>query len=154
MVARAAFGIEEAEKILEGVGVGAIPEVGAFATHGDEVFVFELVEVVRERGIRDVDLGLNITDDHAFGFGAHQKLHDAEARFGAHGGEHVGETGDLSRCWVCHVSMIPEIWNNRPGAWGGLFYVAFSRRFVLFDYQFKIEPTTTSDVFQGVYRRG
>jgi len=80
MIARAAFGVEEAEEILEGVNIGAIPEVGSFATHGDEVFVFELVEVVRERGIGDVDFGLNIADDQAFGFRGHEQLHDAEAR--------------------------------------------------------------------------
>ena len=80
MVARAAFGVEEAEEILECANIGAIPEVGSFATHGDEVFVFELVEVVRERGIGDVDFGLNIADDQAFGFRGHEQLHDAEAR--------------------------------------------------------------------------
>ena len=109
MVARAAFGIEEDEKILEGVGVGAIPEVGAFATHGDEVFVSELVEAVRERGIGDVDFGLDVADDHALGFSGHEQLHDAQARFGAHGGEHVGETGDWSGGGVRHVSIILEI---------------------------------------------
>ena len=112
MVARAAFGIEEAEKILEGVGVGAIPEEGAFATHGDEVFVSELVEVVRERGIGDVDFGLDVADDHALGFSGHQKLHDAKARFGAHGGKHISEAGDLSGRHGRHDSIILEIWNN------------------------------------------
>jgi len=109
MVARAAFGVQETEKISEGVGISAIPEVGTFATHRDEVFTFEFVEVVRERGIGDGDLGLDIADDHALGLRGHEQLHDAEARFCAHGREHVGEAGHLRRCRVCHISMILEI---------------------------------------------
>ena len=112
MVARAAFGIQEAEKICKGVRVGAIPEVGSFAADGDEIFVFQLVEVVGERGIGNVDLGLDIADDHAFGFSGHEQLHDAEARFRAHGGEHTGEARDLSWRGGRHVSIILEIRNK------------------------------------------
>ena len=64
---------------------------------------------MRERGIGNVDLGLDISDDHAFGFSGHQKLHDAQARFRAHGREHIGEAGDLSWGSDRHVSIILEI---------------------------------------------
>jgi hypothetical protein len=95
MVARTAFDVEEAEKIFEGTGVGAIPQVGSVAADGDEVFISEFVEVMRERGIGNVDLGLDVSDDHALGFSGHEE-HDTETRFCAHGGEHVGLACDLS----------------------------------------------------------
>jgi hypothetical protein len=109
MIARAALGVEETEKSFEGFGVGAIPEVGAVAAHSDQVFVFQLVEVMRERGVGDVDLGLDIADDHAFGLSGHKELHDAEARFRAHSREHIGKASDLSRSGAWHISIILEI---------------------------------------------
>lgn len=109
MIARAALGVEETEESFEGVGVGAIPEVGAVAAHGDQVFVFQLVEVMRERGVGDVDLGLDIADDHAFGLSGHEELHDAEACFCTHSREHIGEASDLSGSGVWHISIILEI---------------------------------------------
>jgi hypothetical protein len=39
-------------------------------------------------------------------------LHDAEARFGAHGGEHIGEADDLSCCRLRHISIILEVQNK------------------------------------------
>ena len=119
MVARAAFGVEKAEEIFEGVRVGAIPQVGSLAANDDEVFVFQFVEVMREGGIWDVDLGLDIADDHALGLSGHEELHDAEARFGAHGGEHIREAGNLSGRHIGHVSIILEIWNNSQALFCG-----------------------------------
>ena len=36
---------------------------------------------------------LDVAGDEAFGVGAEEEADDAEARFGADGGEHVGEAG-------------------------------------------------------------
>jgi hypothetical protein len=48
-VASAAFGVEEAEEFLKSLRVRG-PEECTVAADGDEFFVFEFFEVVRERG--------------------------------------------------------------------------------------------------------
>jgi hypothetical protein len=114
-VARAAFGVQKLENLLERLSVRGVAEKRALAAHEDKIFGFELVEVMGERGVRDIELRLNFADDQAFGMGGEQELHDAEAGFGAHGGEHVSEFGDLfSVLFGCrsgrHISIIAEIW--------------------------------------------
>jgi hypothetical protein len=69
--------------------------------------------MVRERRAGNLEFFLNIPDDEAFGMRGQQQLHDAQARFGSHGREHVGVPGDL----VCtgifggtpHMSIVLEI---------------------------------------------
>ena len=41
---------------------------------------------------------LYLSNDHAVGMGGQQELHDAQARFRSHGGEHIGV--------ACHVFRI------------------------------------------------
>src|SRR5947199_10101078 len=65
LVAGAAFGIEEAEQLPQCVGIGRIPEIGAFPAHLHEVFVLELVEVMGQRGGRNVQLRAHVAGDHA-----------------------------------------------------------------------------------------
>src|SRR5215831_1617402 len=86
-IASAALGVQEAEKVLERAGVRAIPQERALAAHSDEAFVFEFVEVMRQCGVGNVQLGLDLADDEALRLGGHQELHDAKACFGAHGRE-------------------------------------------------------------------
>ena len=59
--------------------------------------LLQLVEMVGKRGAGDIEFGLDVSDDQAVGMGGEEQLHDAKAGFGAHGGEHVGEAGDVLR---------------------------------------------------------
>ena len=68
-VARAAFGIQELKQLLKRVGVRGVAEERAFASHVDEIFGFELVEMMGQRGVRNIELLLNFADDQAFGMG-------------------------------------------------------------------------------------
>ena len=51
LVAHAALGIKKTKELLEAVAVHRVPEEGAVATHGDQFFVLQLVEVMRKAGI-------------------------------------------------------------------------------------------------------
>src|ERR1035438_2779770 len=64
--------------------------------------------MMRQVGGRDPQLFLNLPHHHAARMGGKQKLHDAQARFGSHGGEHVGIAGDPP---LFHISIIMETWN-------------------------------------------
>jgi hypothetical protein len=69
-----------------------------------------------EGGIGDVDFLLDFADHEAFGMRLQQELHDAQAGFGTHGGEHVGITGDLGGGrGARHISIIAEIWDGVKG---------------------------------------
>jgi hypothetical protein len=94
LIAGAAFGVEKGQEVLEGFGIGGVPEEGSFAADLDEVFVFELFEVMGEGAGRDGQFGADVADDEALGVGAEEEADDAEAGFGAEGGEHVGVAGD------------------------------------------------------------
>ena len=68
---------------------------------------------MRKSGIGNVQFRLQFADDQAVGVGGQEQLHDAETWLGAHGGEHIGEFGDLigvSCDGGRHSSIIAEIW--------------------------------------------
>src|ERR1035437_2683369 len=110
LVPGAAFGIEEAEEFLQRSGVGGASQKGACPCHRDEFLVLELVEMVREVGRRNPQFFQDLSDHHPVGMGGKQKLHDAQARFGSHGGEHVGVARDLFR--ILFHSSIPRLFHN------------------------------------------
>src|SRR5215471_10522883 len=62
--ARAAFGIEKPEKILERFRIGRIPEPLFILANGDQTLHSELLEVMRQRGIRYLEFTLYVADDH------------------------------------------------------------------------------------------
>ena len=119
-VSRAAFGIQKLQNFLERFGVGRVAQERAFALHADQVFIFQLVEVMRERGIRDIQFSLNVADDEAFRMRREEHLHDAQARLSAHGGKHVGVLGDALAIFLGlgdefrlgggHISIFAAIW--------------------------------------------
>ena len=119
--AGAAFGVEELKKVAQGVGVGGVAEEGAFAADGDEVLGLELVEMMGEGGGGDVEFVLNFAGEEALWMGGEEKLHDTEAGFRAHGGEHVGEFENLrgGRFGGRHISILAEIWNEVKSEDGG-----------------------------------
>lgn len=81
--------------MLKRVEIGGVAKEGAFALHSDEIFGFQFIEMMGERGIGDVKLFLDFSYHEALGMGGEQQLHDAQARLGAHGGKHVGKFDDL-----------------------------------------------------------
>src|SRR6201981_2632243 len=113
LVARAALGVEEAQDLFERFGIGGVAKERTLAGDADEVFVPQFVEMVGERGIGDVEFLLDFADHKAFGMRLQQKLHDAQAGFGAHGREHIRVTGDLVGGELAgHISIIAEIWDS------------------------------------------
>jgi hypothetical protein len=68
--AGAALGVEKGEQVLEGGGVGGVPEEGSFAAYLDEIFVFELFEVMGEGAGGDGEFGAEIAGDEAVGVSA------------------------------------------------------------------------------------
>jgi hypothetical protein len=112
-VASATFGIQKLEKFLKRVGVCGIAEKGAFSLNMYQVLPFELVEMMREGGVWNLQLFLNLADDKTLRVGRQQQLHDSESRLCPHGGEHVGVLGDLLsgflRLAIPHTSMFAEI---------------------------------------------
>src|ERR1019366_3244331 len=68
--------------------------------------------MMRQVRCRNAQLFLDLSHHHAVGVGGKQELHDAEARLGPHGGEHVGVAGCLF-----HSSVIIEIWNLSSEMW-------------------------------------
>src|SRR3954447_23958837 len=105
LVAAAAFGIEEAEQLPQRVGVGRIPEIGAFPAYLHEVFVLELVEVMGERGGRNVQLRAHVAGDHALRMRREQQPHDAKAWLRSHCGKHIRIPHHVGfRFRFCHQS--------------------------------------------------
>src|SRR5580698_6264878 len=112
-ISSAAFGVEKLKDLLQRFGVCRVMEKRAFASHEYEVFIPQFVEMVRERGIRNVQLGLNFADDQAVWVGRQEELHDAEPGLRAHGRKHVGVPRDLIDIFAArggdHISMFAEI---------------------------------------------
>ena len=75
--------------------IGGVPEKRAFAAYLDKIFVLELFQMMRERGVGNAQFALNLADHQAVGMRGKEQLHDAEPRLGSHGGEHIGVSGDL-----------------------------------------------------------
>src|SRR5687768_7121038 len=93
--ARAAFREQELEQVFDRLGIGGVPEKRALAAHRQDVLALEALEVMGERGRRNVELGADVAGGHSRRMRGQQEPDDAQARFGAHRGEHVGKSGDL-----------------------------------------------------------
>ena len=65
-VARAAFGVEKAQQILQGGGAGAVAEERPFAADFDQILILQLVEMMGKRGSGNIEFGLNFADYQAF----------------------------------------------------------------------------------------
>src|ERR1700751_4624639 len=105
LVAGAALREQESNDVLQGLGVGRVAKEGAFAAHGDEAFVLQLVEMMRERRRRDAKLRADLADDQPFRMRGQQQPHDPEPRFGAQGRKHVGVAGNL---------VVGTFWHSDP----------------------------------------
>src|SRR5208282_2567429 len=54
-VSSTTFGIEELQKLLEGLRVCRVAQKGTFAAYVHKTFVFQFLQVVRKRGVRNVE---------------------------------------------------------------------------------------------------
>ena len=116
LVAGAALGEQEGDDLLQRRGVGGVAKERALAPHANEVFVLQLVEMMRQRRGRDAEFGADLADDQPFGMGLQQQPHDPQARLGAERAKHVGEVGDLFGLegWhrlLFHISISVELSN-------------------------------------------
>jgi hypothetical protein len=73
--------------------------------------------MMRQCGIGDAELFLDLAYYHASRMSGKQELHDAQSRLGPHGRKHVGIPCDSlslspAFCFAGHISIIPEIANN------------------------------------------
>src|SRR5262245_27471982 len=69
LVTSAALGIEELQKFLKRSGVGGVVQECALTADLDQAFRLELVQMMRERGVRYVELVLDFANNEAFGMG-------------------------------------------------------------------------------------
>ena len=67
LVSGAAFGVEELQQFLQCFGVGRVAQEGALAAHVHQLLVLQFFQVVGKRGVRNVELGLDIAHDQAVG---------------------------------------------------------------------------------------
>ena len=67
LVAGAALGVKELQQFLQRFGVGRVAQERALAAHIHQVFVFQLVQVMRKRGVRNVELFLDFAHDQPVG---------------------------------------------------------------------------------------
>ena len=72
LIPGAAFREQETEQGLQAGGVCRIPKKFLIPPHLNQPLVPQLVEVMRERGRRDIELRLNIAYDHALRVGSNQ----------------------------------------------------------------------------------
>src|SRR5258707_3758010 len=112
----AALCIKKLHDVAQGIRVGDVMQKRALAFDPHQIFILELVKMVRKRGARDLEFVLNLGDDQAFRVRGKQQLHDAQPRLGAHGRKHVGVARDTLAVrpklvgGTDHMSIVLEIW--------------------------------------------
>src|SRR5437870_12968907 len=88
-------------------------EERAFAADSHEVFRLELVKVMRQGGVLNVQLLLNIADYKTLGVSGQKKLHDPKPWFRSHRREHIRVLDHLLDGFLGlgaeHISIFAEI---------------------------------------------
>jgi hypothetical protein len=86
----------------------------ALAPHVHEIFRLEFVQMVRQGGIWNIQLLLNLSDDETVRMGRQQQLHDPQTWLRSHRGEHIRVLNQFLagflRLSYRHISMFAEIW--------------------------------------------
>src|SRR5260370_23716947 len=88
LVAGATFRIEKTEQLLQGLGVGRVPEEGAVASDLNQILVLELFQVVGQGRIGDAKFALDLADDKAVRMSGEEKLHNPQPRLRPHRRKH------------------------------------------------------------------
>jgi len=107
--ARAAFFVKEIQDLAQRIGVRGIPEKSALATHVDQPNLFQLFQVMGERGSGDTELFLDFASDHSRGVGRKEQAENLQARLSAERGEALGGAGNQEWVGATHISIIAEI---------------------------------------------
>src|SRR5438552_17945905 len=109
-VARATLLVKKAEELAQPTRVRRIPKKLLFSLNSNQAGVFQLLEVMRQRRARDLQLLLNLSHDHAVGMTRQKQSHDSQSRRRAHRRQHLRVSGHLGICapWF-HISTIIEI---------------------------------------------
>jgi hypothetical protein len=102
LIASAALREQESDDVLKGIGVGGVPQERAFASHGDEAFVLQLVEVMREGRCWNAKFGTDLTDNQSFRVSREQKTDYPQTSFGPERREHVGVAGNFISIGLGH----------------------------------------------------
>jgi hypothetical protein len=76
LVTRAAFGVQELKQFLECSSVGGVAQERAFSPNANEVLGPEFVEMMRQRGMRNAQLLLDLTNDKTVWVRGEEQLHD------------------------------------------------------------------------------
>jgi len=108
--AGAAFFIEKIHNLAEGAGICGVPKVGAFAADSDEPNLFQLFQMMRERGGRNSELFLNFAGNHPCGVGGKEQTEDLQAGLSAERSKALCGAGHEMGIDAFHISMIAEIW--------------------------------------------
>jgi hypothetical protein len=110
--AGAALLVEEVHDFAQGIGIGRIPEISAFAAYMDKANLFQLFQVMRKRGRGDSEFLLDLAGNHAFRMSGKEQAENLEAGLGTEGGEAVGGACNEERIGASHISMLAEIQND------------------------------------------
>src|SRR4051812_25917805 len=107
LIAGTALGVEEAEQFAQPIGVSAVAQERTFASDLDQALMLQLLQMMRERGVRYLEFSADFTDYQAVRVGGEQQAHDAESRLRSHRGQHVGVARDVFRARRSfHISII------------------------------------------------
>src|SRR5579864_2789139 len=92
---RAALGVQKSQQLSKRLGSRGVAEERPFPPHGHQSLVPELFEMVRQRGRRNVELGLDLAGHETVRMRREEKPQNAEPRLRPDRGEHVRVPGDV-----------------------------------------------------------
>jgi hypothetical protein len=114
LIPSAAFRVKKLQQFLQSVSVRRIAQERTLALDLHESFILKFVQVMGQRGIWDVQLGLDLADGQAVRMSGQQQLHNAQSWFRANRREHIGISSHLLSILLrrdCyHSSIVAEIW--------------------------------------------
>jgi hypothetical protein len=95
LIPGAAFRVKELQQFLQSVSVRRIAQESTLALDLYKSFILKFVQVMGQRGIGNVQLGLNLADSQAVRMSGQQQLHDPQSWFRANRREHIGISSHL-----------------------------------------------------------
>jgi hypothetical protein len=95
LIPSAAFRVKELQQFLQRVSVRRIAQERALALDLHKSFILKFVQVMGQRGIWDVQLGLNLADSQAVRMSGQQQLHNPQSWFRANRREHISVSSHL-----------------------------------------------------------
>src|SRR6266852_3062464 len=90
LVPRAALRIKKLQQFLERFGICRVPQKCALPLHAHQIFIPQLVQVMRQRRIGNLEFPLNVSNHQPLRMRRQKQLHDPQPGFRPHRREHVG----------------------------------------------------------------